>query len=91
MRQVEITPEAPSPPKQSLPTPTTPPITNPSEPSESSKNPIAQPKKLLPPISTPKRSPLLLKTEKDKIMDYGQSLDSKKVDETIGIIDIENI
>ena len=36
-------------------------------------------------------TPLLLKDEKAEAADYGFSLDSKKVDETIGIIDIENI
>ena len=36
-------------------------------------------------------SPLLLKNEKEEAAEYGYSLDSKKVDETIGIIDIENI
>lgn len=36
-------------------------------------------------------TPLLLKGEKAEAADYGYSLDSKKVDETIGIIDIENI
>ena len=36
-------------------------------------------------------SPLLIKSEKEEAANYGYSLDSKKVDETIGIIDIENI
>ena len=46
------------------------------------------PQPLLPEI---KSSPLLLKSEKEEAINAGQSLDSRKVDEAITIIDIENI
>ncbi|CAI2363742.1 unnamed protein product [Moneuplotes crassus] len=38
-----------------------------------------------------KSSPLLLKSEKESALDYFQSLDSKKVDEAITYVDVENI
>ena len=47
-------------------------------------------KTFLPPIPTPKRSPLLKKAEKEYAWNLGSSLDSKKVKETIESVDLEN-
>lgn len=48
-------------------------------------------KTMLPALKTPKRSPMLLPSEKELAVNFGQSLDSKKIDETITELGTDNI
>jgi hypothetical protein len=48
-------------------------------------------KTMLPALKTPKRFPMLLPSEKEMAINFGQSLDSKKIDGTITELGIDNI